>query len=75
MNLFRSEEHVRRWDRFNGDSAAGIQPVAVWAQLFSAEFFRRRAEPDYFLLLLNDELEGWDAMLLALGLSGPYWGS
>jgi hypothetical protein len=75
MNLFRSEEHVQRWDRFDNDSAPGIQPVAVWARLFGAEFFRRRAEPDYFLLLLNDELGDWEDTLADFGLRGPYWGS
>ena len=47
MNLFRSEEHVRRWDGFSESMASSLMPVATWADIFSNPFFRERGRPDY----------------------------
>jgi len=47
MNLFRSEEHVRRWVHFDPASEDGIRPVADYATLFSVPMFRDRFAPDY----------------------------
>jgi hypothetical protein len=47
MNLFRSEEHARRWVGFNQDLAETLQPLSYWVQRFSAEAFRSRLRPDY----------------------------
>jgi hypothetical protein len=47
MNLFRSEEHVRRWVLFDPVSGDGIRPIAEFAALFSLPMFRERLAPDY----------------------------
>ncbi len=47
MNLFRSEEHARRWARFNPEYEEGLQPVAAWIERFSGAMFRERGRPDY----------------------------
>ena len=47
MNLFRSEEHVRRWARFDLASEDGIRPIADFAALFGLPMFRERGAPDY----------------------------
>ena len=47
MNLFRSEEHARAWASFNPDYTESLQPLAVWAERFSAPLFRERRRPDY----------------------------
>jgi hypothetical protein len=47
MNLFRSEEHVRRWALFDPASEDGIRPIAEFAALFSLSMFRERSAPDY----------------------------
>jgi len=47
MNLFRSEEHVRRWVLFDSASEDGIRPVAEFANLFALPMFRERSAPDY----------------------------
>jgi hypothetical protein len=47
MNLFRSEEHVRRWVLFDPTSEDGIRPVADFAGLFGLPMFRERFAPDY----------------------------
>jgi hypothetical protein len=57
MNLFRSEEHVRRWPLFDPASDDGIRPVAEFAVLFGLPMFRERSAPDYVQRLpaLRDE--------------------
>ena len=47
MNLFRSEEHVRRWALFDAASEDGIRPIAEFAELFGQPMFRERYALDY----------------------------
>jgi hypothetical protein len=47
MNLFRSEEHVRRWGLFDPASEPGIRPIADFAGLFGLSMFRERYALDY----------------------------
>ncbi len=47
MNLFRSEEHVRRWTLFDPASEDGIRPIAEFAGLFGLAMFRERYALDY----------------------------
>jgi hypothetical protein len=47
MNLFRSEEHIRNWSRFDPAAEQGIIPLASVVKLFSMDMFRKRLEPDY----------------------------
>jgi hypothetical protein len=47
MNLFRSEEHARRWASFNPEYPQGLHPLAWWVERFSAPLFRERSRPDY----------------------------
>lgn len=54
MNLFRSEEHARRWDGFDETMSAGLKPLAEWADIFSNPFFRERRRPDYISWTRSD---------------------
>lgn len=74
MNLFRSEEHARRWWAYDAEAAEGILPVDQWARVFGGEYYRRRLQADFFLrgLELRQELFH---VLKALGKSGPFWGT
>ena len=47
MNLFRSEEHARRWERFTLDTEATLKPVAEWADIFANPYFRQRVRDDF----------------------------
>ena len=47
MNLFRSEEHVRRWSGFRTEAAAGLLPLADAMNLASAPSFRERLNGHY----------------------------
>ena len=63
MNLFRSEEHVRRWTLFDPASEDGIRPVTEFAVLFGLPMFRERSALDYVQRLpaLRDErLAAWE---------------
>ena len=66
MNLFRSEEHLRRWDGFKGRDK-GIITMDALLRMFSVPFCTKRAEPDYAshmgeylaeLIPLLDDLDG-----------------
>jgi hypothetical protein len=47
MNLFRSEEHARKWSGFKPDTDEGLMPLADLVQLFSGNYFRRRSDDDW----------------------------
>ena len=55
MNLFRSEEHARRWKMFKPEMEKTLRPVSFWADLFSEQLFRQRSRPDYMTWLRSDE--------------------
>lgn len=54
MNLFRSEEHARNWDRYNEAMARTIRPVADWADIFATPYFRERGRPDFLTWTQSD---------------------
>ncbi|HLZ72111.1 MAG TPA: hypothetical protein VKV26_19570 [Dehalococcoidia bacterium] len=54
MNLFRSEEHARRWAEFDPAFAELLQPLDHWAERFSAPLFRNRGRADYITWLLSE---------------------
>ncbi|MEX2659004.1 MAG: hypothetical protein WD232_04855, partial [Acidimicrobiales bacterium] len=70
MNLFRSEEHVRRWPLYFRQVEDYVMPVSDWATVFSASLFRRRIEPDY-LDHVEEYVDGYRKALRALGKSLP----
>jgi hypothetical protein len=72
MNLFRSEEHVRNWDRFVPDSEEGIIPLPDLVKLFSGNYFRRRLDPDWVSRSGEYGLEMVTTMN-EIGKSGPFW--
>jgi hypothetical protein len=72
MNLFRSEEHIRNWARFDPASAEGILPLEDMVKLFSGNMFRRRLDPDY--VSRSREYAGeWLAALSEVGKKRPFW--
>ena len=58
MNLFRSEEHVKRWPLHFQAADEYVMSVADWAEVFSASMFRNRLDPDYFV---RECLRRWSA--------------
>ena len=47
MNIFRSEDDVKSWDRYDSASATAIRPVADYFALFNSDLFTKRMTPDY----------------------------
>ena len=55
MNLFRSEEHARKWAHFNPDFEKNLKPISFWLEVFSGEMFRARSRPDLISWLRTEE--------------------
>ncbi len=72
MNLFRSEEHAKRWSRYEPESEAGILPVAAWAKVFSVSLFRDRLREDY-LATLGEGRAAFMQAIADLGKTDPFW--
>ena len=66
MNLFRSEEHVRRW--LAGRESGATIPVAKLSELAHA-WWDDRLSPDWHPHTRDDN----QAILDRLGLDGPFW--
>ena len=72
MNLFRSEEHIRGWSRFDPAAEQGIVPIADLVKLFSLNMFTKRLEPDY--ATRSQEYAGEFLSAVAeLGKTRPFW--
>ena len=72
MNFFRSEEHFRKWERFNEKKKEGIIALTDLMQLFSGPYFTKRRELDYFSHL-GDYLTDMISSLDSLKNAGTYW--
>ena len=72
MNLFRSEEHVRRWSLYDPVSADAIMALEDWAQAFSGPLFRSRLEPDYLSRVQEYESDLF-GRLKKMGKTGSFW--
>jgi hypothetical protein len=47
MNLFRSEEHIRNWARYDAAAEQGILPLQNVVTVFSGGFMKKRLDLDY----------------------------
>ena len=72
MNLFRSEEHIRNWARFDPATAEGIIQLPDLVKLFSGDFFQKRLSLDY--VSRNREYLGdFVAALMEIAQTRPFW--
>jgi hypothetical protein len=72
MNLFRSEEHIRNWARFDPAAEEGIVTLADLVKLFSGNYFRRRTETDWVSRSREYALE-MVKTFKELGMTGSFW--
>jgi hypothetical protein len=72
MNLFRSEEHLRNWARFDPATEEGILSLPSLVKLFSVRYFRKRLEPGWVSRSREYGLE-MVQMLKEMGRTGPFW--
>jgi hypothetical protein len=54
MNLFRSEEHARRWAKFNPDFEKYLKPLSFWLEVFAGEMFRARNRTGFISWLRSE---------------------
>lgn len=57
MNLFRSEEHARRWPGFDPAFEKNLQPLADYLRRFSGERFRARSSPKYMTMRATNSFQ------------------
>ncbi len=74
MNLFRSEEHVRRWALFNPVSTEGLIPLVDLAGLFATPSRRHLLDDDYLSVWYPQRGPERRAFLERIGKATPYWG-
>jgi hypothetical protein len=72
MNLFRSEEHVRRWAKYDAESTHGIKLVREIAAAFNTPLITERLEPDY-VRQIGERIPGLLEALDRLGGGSPFW--
>jgi len=72
MNLFRSEEHIRNWTRFDPAAEQGIIQLADVFRLFSAEYFQKRLSLEY-VSRQQEYIGSFLAALRELGRTRPFW--
>lgn len=73
MNLFRSEEHVRRWALFNPGSEEGFIALADVAALFATPSRRHLLDGDYLSFWFPQRYGERRPLLERLGKATPYW--
>jgi hypothetical protein len=72
MNIFRSEDHVKRWPLYVRMAEDYIMPVADWVQVFSGPLFRNRIDQDY-LSKADEYLKEYHNALRQVGKTSPFW--
>lgn len=72
MNLFRSEEHVKKWSSYDPVSAESIMPLSQWASAFSGPLMKNRLASDY-LSRAHEYASELFLSLKKMGKAGPFW--
>ena len=75
MNLFRSEEHARRWPAFNPRSEQGLGfiTLAELASFFGTESRRHMLDADYLSAWYPRRGAERRAYLEQIGKTTPFW--
>jgi hypothetical protein len=72
MNLFRSEEHIRNWVRYDPAAEQGILPLQDIVNVFSGKFMQKRLNLDY----ASRALEYFDetvSLISEIAKMRPFW--
>jgi hypothetical protein len=75
MNLFRSEEHARRWPQFNAASEAGqgFSGLDDLAAFFATESRHHMLDADYLSAWYPRRAAERRAVLDRIGKTMPFW--
>jgi hypothetical protein len=72
MNLFRSEEHIRKWARYDPATEQGILPLQNVVNVFSGKFMQKRLDSNY----ASHALEYFDevvSVISEIAKTRPFW--
>ena len=73
MNLFRSEEHARRWAQFNPASETGFISLPELAGFFGTETRRHMLDADYLSAWFPKRAAERREYLTRIGKTSPFW--
>ena len=73
MNLFRSEEHARRWPQFNPASEVGFISLPELAGFFGTETRRHMLDPDYLSAWFPRRADERREYVTRIGKAIPFW--
>jgi hypothetical protein len=73
MNLFRSEEHARRWPVFQARAEEGFIALADLAGFFGTESRRHMLDADYLSVWYPRRAAERRAHLEGIGKTTPFW--
>jgi hypothetical protein len=73
MNLFRSEEHARRWTQFNPASEEGFIELPDLCAFFGTETRRHWGDADSLTAWYPKGAAARKAILERLGKTSPFW--
>ena len=73
MNLFRSEEHARRWTQFNPASEVGFISVPDLAGFFGTETRRHMLDADYLSTWFPKRATARRDYMARRGKWVPFW--
>ena len=73
MNLFRAEEHARRWSQFTPRAEEGFITLTDLAGFFGTESRRHMLDPDYLSVWYPRRAVERRAYLESIGKNSPFW--
>jgi hypothetical protein len=73
MNLFRSEDHARRWSQFTARAEEGFITLTDLAGFFGIESRRHMLDPDYLSVWYPRRAAERRAYLESIGKTSPFW--
>ena len=73
MNLFRSEEHARRWSQFQPRSEEGFITLDELAGFFGTESRRHMLDADYLSAWYPRRAAERRSHLEKVGKTSPFW--
>ena len=73
MNLFRSEEHARRWPAFQARAEEGFITLHELAGFFGTETRRHMLDADYLSTWFPRRAAERRAYLERIGKTSPFW--
>jgi hypothetical protein len=73
MNLFRSEEHARRWELFRPESEEGFISLPELAGFFGTESRRHMLDADYLSRWYPRRAAERSEYLTGIGKTSPFW--